>query len=207
LPKKTAKIIKKSGNDYTMGVKENQPTLLEEVKKISLYSSHKSFSKTIEKNRGRIELREAFVHDAPQELKTEWEGISKIIRIERVRKEIKKSIKKNKETGEKVVKEIEKITEETAYFISSKDRDANYFNEGIRLHWGIENSLHYVKDVTFKEDASKIKKGNSAENLSLIRNIAINIFRGEDYDSMAQAVRLNCNKIKKMYEKLKEKIL
>ena len=185
MPKKTTEIIIESGNDYTIGVKGNQPTLLKKVKEVSAYPNQKSFSRTIEKNRGRIELREAFVYDAPKELKDDWKNISKIIRIERT------------------TKEKEKVTQESAYFISSKDGDAEYFNRGIRLHWGIENSLHYVKDVTFKEDASKIKKGNAPENNSIIRNIVINIFRSENcYDSMAQAIRLNCNKVKKMFAKL-----
>jgi len=191
--KKTTEVIIDSGNDYTIGVKENQPILLEKVKKISLYPNQKSFSRTIELNRGRIELREAFVYDAPEELKEDWKNISKIIRIERTTKDGNETTRKGGE-----------ISEETAYFISSKDEDSEYFNKGIRLHWSIENSLHYVKDVTFKEDASRIKKGNSAENNSMIKNIVINIFRGENcYESMAQAVRLNCNKIKKMYDKLK----
>ncbi len=58
--------------------------------------------------------------------------------------------------------------------------------------------MHYVKDVTFKEDNSKIITGNAPENYSIIRNIAINIFRENDFDSIASGIRLCCNKIFKL---------
>lgn len=92
--------------------------------------------------------------------------------------------------------------EETAYFISSlpSSTDAQIFNEGIRSHWSIENSLHYVKDVTFKEDASKIRTGFAPQNMSLFRNIAINIFRKNHYTNMAEAIRLLCNDIPKLWK-------
>ena len=66
------------------------------------------------------------------------------------------------------------------------------------MHWGIENSLHYVKDVTFKEDHSKIITGNAPENHSIVRNIAINIFRENEFESIISGIRLCCNKIFKL---------
>ncbi len=92
-----------------------------------------------------------------------------------------------------VEKNIER--KETAYHISSLLADAFAFNKGIRGHWAIENSLHYVKDVTFKEDASKINTKNAPENFSLVRNITINIYRKNGYKGMKQAIRLNSNDI------------
>lgn len=68
----------------------------------------------------------------------------------------------------------------------------------------IENSLHYTKDVTFREDYSKIVKKNAPQNMSLVRNIAINIFRLKGYTNMAQAVRLIANDIPKMLSFLLE---
>lgn len=81
-------------------------------------------------------------------------------------------------------------SEETAYFISSKSMSAKEYNHGIRAHWSIENSLHYVKDVTFGEDASLIRTGKAPANFSIIRNIAINLFRRLDCISFPQAIRL-----------------
>ena len=91
----------------------------------------------------------------------------------------------------------DKETEEIAYFISSlaPEKMAELFNYGIRSHWAIENSLHYVKDKTFKEDASKISKGYSPENFTVFRNIALNIFRNHGWTNIAQAIRLVPNDI------------
>jgi predicted transposase YbfD/YdcC len=82
---------------------------------------------------------------------------------------------------------------ETAFFVSSLDSkttSAKIFADGIRNHWSIENSLHYVKDVTFDEDKSKITSGNSAESMSVIRNIAINILRQNNHKNLKKAIRL-----------------
>jgi predicted transposase YbfD/YdcC len=66
---------------------------------------------------------------------------------------------------------------------------ANIYNYGIRSHWAIENSLHYVKDVTFGEDASLIRTGNAPTNFSIIRNISINLLRRLNYSTLKQAIR------------------
>lgn len=78
---------------------------------------------------------------------------------------------------------------ETSYYISSKHMSAKDYNYGIRAHWGVE-SMHYVKDVTFKEDASLIRTGNAPINFSIIRNIVINLLRKKDYISFPQAIRM-----------------
>jgi len=95
-----------------------------------------------------------------------------------------------------------KRTTETAYFISSlpSATNAKIFYEGIRSHWQIENGLHYVKDVTFREDRSRIRTGNSPQNKSLIIDIVINILRKNNYTNMAQAVRMVGNDIKLMWK-------
>jgi len=182
LPKKTTEVIIDSGNNYTIGVKENQPTLLKSIKEIISSEKPTNSTANIEKNRGRIELRETTLFDAPQYLAKDWKGIKKIIQVERT------------------TRRGEEVSQERAYFISSSDGDAEYFNRGIRLHWGIENSLHYIKDVVFGEDDSKIRTDNSPENSSIVRNIAINIFRDNGYDSITKGIRLCSNKIFKLKE-------
>lgn len=77
-----------------------------------------------------------------------------------------------------------------SYYISSTKLTAANYNRGIRSHWSIENSLHYVKDVTFSEDASLIRTGNAPTNFSIIRNISINILRRMDFISFPQAIRM-----------------
>ena len=131
----------------------------------------------MEINRGRTELRTVTVSNELEAISKEWIGIKQLISIERI------------------VDRQGKKTKEMAYFISSKNTNAFKYKEGIRLHWNIENSLHYVKDVTLKEDASKIVTGNAPQNLSTIKNISINIMRKNQYKNMAQAMRMVANNI------------
>ncbi len=131
----------------------------------------------IEINKGRTELRSVSVSENLEGISDQWIGLNQLISIQRI------------------INRKGKKTEETAYFISSKQSNALAYSEGIRLHWAIENSLHYVKDVTLKEDASKIKTGNAPQNISTIKNISMNILRTNEYDNMAQAMRLVANNI------------
>lgn len=117
-----------------------------------------SFTKT-EKNRGRIEKRTIRTYKVNKTISENWAGSQTIIYLKRERKT-------KKETA---------ITH--SYYLSSLDEKAKEFSKGIRHHWGIENRLHYVKDVTFNEDKSKIRTGNAPAVLSLIRNLVINIAR------------------------------
>ncbi len=137
-----------------------------------------------EKNRGRNETRIAEVYDNLENIDNKWAGLKSIIKINR---------KVTKKAGE---------SEETAYFISSlpATTSAKIFNDAIRSHWSIENSLHYTKDKTFKEDESKIKSRNAPENISVFRNIVLNIFRNNGWSNMAQAIRMVPNDIEKLFE-------
>jgi predicted transposase YbfD/YdcC len=84
-----------------------------------------------------------------------------------------------------------KTTEERAYFISSLPHttSAAEFAKGIRGHWGVE-AMHYTKDVTFKEDVSRIRTKQAPENLSLMRNMVMNLFLHKGYTNMARAIRM-----------------
>jgi predicted transposase YbfD/YdcC len=136
-----------------------------------------------------MELRVANVYNNLNGINSGWIGLQSIVKVKRT---IRFTGGKNKD---KVFKEI-------AYFISSlpSNTKAGTFNQGIRSHWSIENSLHYIKDKTFREDSSRIRTKNAPANLSLIRNIAINIFRENNYSNIAQAIRLISNDISKMFE-------
>ncbi|MFT4152492.1 MAG: ISAs1 family transposase [Parafilimonas sp.] len=178
MSKKTTEAIINSGNDYLIGVKKNQPALYAAIEQVMAdKNKHSSTYTTLEINKGRTELRHIMVSDMLDGISSQWSGLQQITGVHRI------------------VKHKGKTREEMAYFISSQSANAFLYAEGIRSHWAIENSLHYVKDITWKEDESKIVTGNAPQNISTIKNIGINLFRTHDYTNMAQATRLLANDI------------
>lgn len=139
--------------------------------------------------RGRVEIRKTFVYKDISGISEEWTGLKRLIRVER-------SVTcKGKERRE------------TAYYISNiRSNRAEFFAKHIRSHWGIENRLHWVKDVIMKEDDSKIAKGMAAENLSVIRNIVCNLYRSNGFDSIKYAIELYANNFKELFELINSKI-
>ena len=112
-----------------------------------------------ETNRGRREERMVKTYQASKFIRKNWHRSKTIIYVRRTRKI------------------NNKLAVTHSYYLSSLSGKAKEFAKGIRHHWGIENRLHYVKDVTLKEDASKIKRGNAPGIMSLIRNLIINVAR------------------------------
>lgn len=181
MPKKTTEIIIRSGNDYVIGVKKNQKNLYEQIERTMMDKELiNSCNIQIDNNKGRGEIRNVQVSNCLDGISNEWIGLNQIIKVHRV------------------VKEKGKQREETAYYFSSLNASALLYQQGIREHWSIENSLHGVKDGTFQEDASKIRTNNAPQNISTLRNIAINMFRNNKYENMAQAQRLISNDIPTM---------
>ncbi len=72
-----------------------------------------------------------------------------------------------------------KTTVETRYYISSLSTHAQQFAESVRSHWGVENSLHWVLDVAFREDDCRIRKDNAPQNFAVLRQIAVNLLGRE----------------------------
>lgn len=186
MPKKTVEAIIDSKNDYLIGVKKNQCVLFRQIVSIIAdKNNHSSCYTTLEGNKGRIELRHIVVSNHIGAISSSWKGLQQVIAIQRV------------------VKDKGRFREQTAYYISSQNSNAFLYEQGIRGHWEIENSLHWVKDVTLKEDASKIKMGNAAQNISTLKNISINLFRTNQYNNIAQAMRLVANDITTLYAIIK----
>ena len=157
------KIIQKEG-DYIFSLKGNQGSLSDDVK---LYFEDKNLaisSKHIDydKGHGRVETRDCqVVNDVEwlRDMHKNWQSIKSIIRIDS-RREFK-----------------DKITEETRYYISSLDLPAERILAAIRSHWAIENSLHWVLDMSFNEDYSRIRKENAPHVMAIIRHIALNLIQ------------------------------
>jgi predicted transposase YbfD/YdcC len=134
----------------------------------------------MEVNRGRTELRSIEVSNQTQLISAEWKGLSQLICVHRI------------------CRSKERKSEEKAYFISSRKANAFLYAEGIRLHWRIENALHWVKDVTLGEDDSKIRTGSAPQNLSTMKNIALNILRKNFSGTLTQSIRMIANNIKEL---------
>lgn len=113
--------------------------------------------------------------------KKKWKSVNSIIEVE------------------KIVKIKRETTTEIAYFISDLKPEigAKYFFESIRSHWQIE-SFHYIKDKTFSEDAWKVKTKNAPANYSIIRNLAINIFRHRGLNCIQEAIEKCANNVEFM---------
>lgn len=179
MPKKTAQAIVESGNEYVLQVKANQPNLLKAINQTIANSKSIDSDYTLEKNKGRIEKRQTYVYgDLNDPIYEEWLGIKKIILIISSGMRNKKPYK------------------EMRYYISNKcENRAKIYSTGIRNHWGIENGLHWVKDVVQHEDNGMIRDLDRAGNISVVRNMVMSIYRNSGYKSITYAFELFTNRI------------
>ena len=165
-----------SGADYVLPVKGNHQTLLEEIELLFKDAQEKSFQgfdaddcETFEKSHGRVEQRQYYSLDA-EELPSaiDWKGLKSLGMVIR-----------NRTVNGQTTKEIQ-------YYISSCEIDSHLLEEVTRGHWGIENSLHWVLDVTFREDKLRYRDRVGAQNLAAIRKIT--------HGALARDKTLKCGK-------------
>lgn len=170
---KNARIITERGGDYVFALKENQPTLYKEVARTvedALRTGFRGIQHetvvTHSKGHGRLEKRRHFLITDPEELEYfnrdgRWWNLGGIGIVERVR-----------QIGDQSTSEIH-------FFITSLKSDVRRFAHAVRQHWGIENGLHWVLDVTFHEDLSRARVASQPENLSVLRHFALNLIKLE----------------------------
>lgn len=167
--KATAQKIIDQEADYILQVKENQSTLLKAITEEFDRHAETNYSNrrvrqvsTTEQNRGRTETRTCIVAPAPASLKQNWIGLQTIGVIHRVR-------------------ELADGTQsaELSYFISSLPPKVREHAKHLRNHWRVENSLHHTLDVTFTEDASRIRQGNGPDITAALRRLALSILKAD----------------------------
>ena len=179
--KKIAQAIVEADADYVLALKGNQETVHEEMKtfldqtlvelqtprlpgaKLSEVAAALACWETVEKDHGRFEIRRYYQSDELDwfDDKSKWEGLKSVGMVESVR-ELKG-----------------KTTIERRYFLSSLPLGVETFARAVRGHWGVENKLHWVLDVCFREDQSRARTGYAAENLATLRRLALNMLKRE----------------------------
>lgn len=166
--KEIARQIVARGGDYCLAVKGNQGHLREDLEEHFVGCLENGFEgvcydhyKESERAHGRVEEREYYTTDVPKELRgsEQWKGL----------KSVGLALRRSSESG--------KV--EARYYIMSIGSNAAELARASRQHWGIENSLHWVLDVTFNEDQSRIRKEHGAENFSWLRRFAITLLKNE----------------------------
>ena len=162
-----AKIVERGG-DYVLTVKDNQPQLLEDIQDCFSKALENDFRgwdhdtwKTQERGHGRHQTRCYTILRDPEGIRhvEAWEGLRVIGMC----------------CSECIVQG--KTSEEVRFFIGSKKAGAKTYGKALRNHWGIENGLHWLMDVTFGEDKNRVTKRHGAENLALVRRLALSLLK------------------------------
>lgn len=134
-----------------------------------------------EHSRGREVRRRLGLFPASAEAKAQWPGLVWFVCL----------VREGRRQGQ--------AYERSSYYICSYEKaGAAMLAEAIREHWGIENRVHWEKDVTLKEDGNGISKGQAPENMSLLKSMALNIARKNGFNSMKDALIAFANKISLM---------
>lgn len=179
--KKIIKDIIDRGGDYVAAVKGNHPDLFKSVSNFfkeaeneQLDGSDFDFFSSEEEGHGRHEFRCCFSTENISGINgiSQWKGVRSISAV----------ISYVTTNG--------KVAESCRYYISSLNSNAELMAKSVRAHWGIENSVHWVLDTAFREDESRLRKGHSAENFSVLRHIALNLLKQEETELSVKSKRL-----------------
>lgn len=168
------------GANYVLAVKADQPTLHELIQHHFDGHAPDAGHRTVDKDHGRLEIRTCRTTDDPAVLAwldpdRAWPGLRSIAAV----------------TGERRIGD--QTTVETRYYLGSLPADALRIGQAVRVHWGIENGLHWVLDMAFREDENRVRTGHAAQNLAVLRQLALNLLKQETTAKVGiKAKRLMC---------------
>ena len=160
-----AKTIIGENAEYILAVKNNQPTLYENIEDSFRFLKIHDVHQSIDVDHGRVEKRKcSIITDLSHiEQLMKWKNIAVLVKVE----------------SERYFKANNKTEIATRYYIGSKLESATFYQNNIRNHWGIENQLHWTLDVVFQEDKDRKRVENTAQNFSLINKVALNILKND----------------------------
>jgi predicted transposase YbfD/YdcC len=168
-----AQIIEQEA-DYLLALKANHGRLYQEAERLfnDALTDPKTVipyqtSRMLNKSHGRLEIRQCWTISHPSYIayldpQARWPALRTVVRIEAERRQ----------AGTDPTKEVR-------YYLSSLADDPQHLNQVVRTHWTVENELHWVLDVAFGEDQSRVRQGYAAQNFALLRQIALNVLKQE----------------------------
>ncbi len=178
----TVKAVNKTGQDYLLALKKNRATTYEEVEILTESQDVKSVALAQDESHGRSVYRTVQVFEPSPKLATKYPNLSSVGKVQR--------------TGVR----NQSPFSETVYYLSSRDWTASNLLDATRGHWQIENGLHWVKDVTFKEDNPVRRGGHAPVNWAILNTFAITLARRQGSRTVPQALRSWANRIQKVFD-------